>query len=71
MPTYKAFWIDRRTDLVRSETIKAHDDEQACALANGASRGVRQEVWDGERYVGTIEVDRGDHHSVRSKRQRI
>ncbi len=57
MPIYKAYWIDTRTNLVRSDTIDASDDEHACVLASLSDKGSRQEIWQGERFVGSIELN--------------
>lgn len=68
MSTYKAFWTDSRTNLVRSETIKASEDVQALALVGRVRRGVRQEVWQGDRYVGTIDISGTQNRLVAAKR---
>lgn len=70
MPIYKAFWVDTRTNLVRSETIEATDDDQARAFANQSNREARQEIWDGERFVGSVEPNQRQNWVVAAKRRR-
>lgn len=68
MATYKAFWINSRTNLVRSETIEAVSDDQARALALQNDKGVRQEIWFGARFVGSIEHN-GTQNRVRAAKR--
>lgn len=43
--------------LVAAEGIQAADDDQALASAARLYSGVLREVWQGDRFVGTIELD--------------
>ena len=68
MPIYKAFWVDGRSGLVRSASIAAADDDAARKLAAHSAKGARQEVWQGQRFVGSIESDGSQNRSVTAKR---
>ena len=59
MKEYAIYCLAEGIRLVAAEWIEASDDDEALATAATMRRGVKREVWQGDRMVGQIEMDPG------------
>lgn len=59
MKEYAIYCLAEGVRLVAAEWIEAKDDDEALATAAALRRGVKREVWQGDRMVGHIEMDPG------------
>lgn len=57
MKEYAIYCLAGDIRLVAAEWIEASSDEDALATAAALRRGVKREVWQGDRLVGQIEMD--------------
>jgi hypothetical protein len=54
---YRIYSVDAQSRRVAAVSIAAKDDEHALRLVGGLPTSLRREVWDGDRFVGLIDVE--------------
>ena len=56
MAYYRIYVLDGVSRFITAEEIEAETDEEAMKAAAALHIGLRREVWQRERHVGTIEI---------------
>lgn len=60
MTSYRVYCFDGSGRITTAQLVEARDDEEALALARAANIGVRHEVWERSRLVGSPDVIGGE-----------